>query len=358
MQPPAISRILIDLYKISNLNSGIGQFSVNFAETLSKKSVSGYTFDFLCPRIVTNIDLGKNKVESVNFQKRYFPWLNKPYEIWHSLYQFPSYVPNSRSRWILTIHDLNFMIEKDKSKSSRYLKKLQKNIDRATAISVISDFTKNQVLENLDVKGKPLYRIYNGISVKSFPGAQKPEFLSNDNFFFTIGIITAKKNFHVLLPLLKKFPDYDLVIAGENDSAYARSILDQVKTLKLNGRVHLPGKISDEDKYWLYLHCRAFLFPSLAEGFGMPVIEAMLQGKPIFTSAYASLPEIGDKHAFYWHNFDQDHMVEVLQNGLAAFDQQRETLSFEMAAYAQKFNWEQCINDYLSMYNKVMEMRP
>jgi glycosyltransferase involved in cell wall biosynthesis len=51
-------------------------------------------------------------------------------------------------------------------------------------------------------------------------------------------------------------------------------------------------------------------------------------------------------------------MVEVLQNGLAAFDQQRETLSFEMAAYAQKFNWEQCINDYLSMYNKVMEMRP
>ena len=351
-------RLLIDLYKTRNLNSGIGRFSANFAESLSVKSNPGFTIDFLCPRNFPGRDWGEIRIQNVNFQKRYFPWFNKTYDIWHSLYQFPSHIPNRLSKWILTIHDLNFLVEKDKSKSNRYLKKLQENIDRATAISVISDFTRNQILENLNVKGKPLFRIYNGIAVNTFPGAQKPNFLTSERFFFTIGIITAKKNFHVLVPLLKKFPGYELVIAGENDTIYSKGILELVNELKLTGRVHLPGIISDEHKYWLYSHCSAFLFPSLAEGFGMPVIEAMFLGKPVFTSTFASLPEIGDKYAFYWQNFDPDHMAEVLKNGLASFELQKEEFSGAMKQYAKKFNWERCIENYLSMYNDVTRINP
>ena len=346
-------RLLIDVYKTRNLNSGIGQFSVNFAETISKYTDPGYLIDFLCPRNFPGGDWGLVHLQKVNFQKRYLPQFNKTYDIWHSLYQFPSHIPNRRSKWILTIHDLNFMVEKDSRKSARYLSKLQDNVNKAAAITVISDYTRAQVLEHLDVKDKPLYRIYNGISVKTFPGTRQPPFLTNDKFFFTIGIITAKKNFKVLVPLLQKFPGYDLVIAGENDSAYAKGILEMVDELKLTGRVHFPGKISDKDKYWLYSHCRAFLFPSLAEGFGMPVIEAMLLGKPVFTSMFASLPEIGGKHAFYWQNFDPDHMAEVLKNGLSVCDRQKDEFSTAMVDYAQKFNWSKCIDNYLSMYRQV-----
>jgi glycosyltransferase involved in cell wall biosynthesis len=357
MESPAMPRLLIDVYKTRNLTSGIGQFSLNFAETISKTAIQDYQIDFLCPRNFSIRDWGHVNLQKVSFQKRYFPGLNKTYDLWHSLYQFPSYIPNRHSRWILTIHDLNFLTEKDKRKSDRYLNKLQHNVNRATAISVISDYTRNQVLEHLNLKGKPLFRIYNGINVKAFPGAQKPYFLSNDNFFFTIGIVTAKKNFHVLLPLLQKFPGYDLVIAGENDSAYAKEILDRVIELKLMGRVHLPGKISDQDKYWLYSRCHAFLFPSLAEGFGMPVIEAMLLGKPVFTSTFASLPEIGGNYASYWQNFDPDHMADVVNNGLASCDSQKEKFSEAMVDYAQRFNWSQCIDNYLSMYGEVMDMK-
>ncbi|MEI7498972.1 MAG: glycosyltransferase family 1 protein [Bacteroidota bacterium] len=353
MQSTTMPRLLIDLYKTRNLNSGIGQFSINFAEAISKKTDPGYIIDFLCPRNFPKGNWEQINLQKVNFQKRYFPWFNNAYDIWHSLYQFPSHIPSRRSKWILTIHDLNFIIEKDKWKSDRYLKKLQYNVDRAAAISVISDFTRTRVLEHLDLKGKPLFRIYNGISVKAFPGAERPRFLSNDRFFFTIGIVTAKKNFHVLIPLLQKFPGYDLVIAGENDSAYAKGILDQINVLKLTGRVHLPGKISEQDRYWLYSHCRAFLFPSLAEGFGMPVVEAMLLGKPVFTSTFASLPEIGDKYAFYWQNFDPDHMAEVMNKGLETCDRQKEGFSEAMTGYAQKFNWRKCIDSYLSMYKEV-----
>ena len=90
----------------------------------------------------------------------------------------------------------------------------------------------------------------------------------------------------------------------------------------------------------------------------MPVIEAMLLGKPVFTSTFASLPEIGDKYAFYWQNFDPDHMTEVLKNGLATFELNKEEFSAAMTGYAHKFNWDQCIENYLSMYNEVIGLIP
>ena len=85
----------------------------------------------------------------------------------------------------------------------------------------------------------------------------------------------------------------------------------------------------------------------------MPVVEAMLLGKPVFTSTFASLPEIGDKYAFYWQNFDPDHMAEVMNKGLETCDRQKEGFSEAMTGYAQKFNWRKCIDSYLSMYKEV-----
>ena len=76
----------------------------------------------------------------------------------------------------------------------------------------------------------------------------------------------------------------------------------------LEERIILPGEISDMDKYWLYKNCEAFVFPSMYEGFGLPVIEAMNFGKPVFLSTFSSLPEVGGKYALYWENFDSQLM--------------------------------------------------
>ncbi len=352
MQSKDKPEILVDLYKTRNLNSGIGRFAFNFAETLAERSGLQFDFTFLTPRNFPQRNWEQIEIEKVDLQKRYLPGLNTPYDIWHSLHQFPSYLPGRNSNWILTIHDLNFLVEKDRRKSDGYLRKLQKNIDHAKAITVISDFTGNQVREYLNIKDKPMVRIYNGISVKSFPEATRPGFLKSNNFFFTIGIISAKKNFHVLLPLMKQFKDYELVIAGEKDSDYARRMLEEID----RDRIHMPGPVSEQDKYWLYSHCSAFLFPSLAEGFGMPVMEAMLLGKPVFASTVTSLPEIGGKFAFYWQNFDPDHMAEILKNGLMTCDRNKEEFSSSIQAYARKFSWEKCMDDYLDLYGKVIKL--
>ncbi|MBL4867407.1 MAG: glycosyltransferase [Pseudomonadales bacterium] len=77
-------------------------------------------------------------------------------------------------------------------------------------------------------------------------------------------------------------PQYKLFIAGKNDTAYAARIREEIQALGLSDRVQLVGVIPEEDKYMLYESCVAFLFPSITEGFGLPVIEAMSFGTPVF----------------------------------------------------------------------------
>ncbi|MFA4851597.1 MAG: glycosyltransferase family 1 protein [Bacteroidales bacterium] len=350
-----IKNILIDIYKTKDLYSGLGEFSFNFAKEISSLASKDYNLNFLVPG---NIDIQTNDhihLKKSDFQKRYLPCLNEKYDIWHCLHQFPAHLPNKNSKLILTVHDLNFLLEKRKSKASGYLKRLQENINRASIITVISDYTKKVVLENLDIKDKPIYRIYNGVKLECYNNVPKPDYIKSNKFFFTIGIISPKKNFHTLLPLMKYFKDYQLIIAGNKDSKYAKEIERQICSLGLEGNVHLPGKISNQEKYWLYSNCTAFLLPSLAEGFGMPIIEALLIGKPVFASKHTSLQEIGGDFAFYWDNFSPDYMAEVIEKKLSYFHQNHSQLSKGNMNYAQKFNWQNCIENYLDVYNELLK---
>jgi len=169
-----MKEILIDLYKAKNLFSGLGQFSVNFAKELVTHSVDDLNFIFLTPK---KIEFENIKSVNVSFQKRYFPSLNKTYDVWHSLQQFPSHFPNKKSKFILTVHDLNFLIEKNETKKLKYLQRLQKNIDRADYITTISDYTKKTIEDNINLRGKSIKTIYNGIAVNSNCEVIKPNYV-------------------------------------------------------------------------------------------------------------------------------------------------------------------------------------
>ena len=189
-------------------------------------------------------------------------------------------------------------------------------------------------------------------NLKLFPDSKRPNYVNENPFFFSIGILSAKKNFHALLPLIEKFPDHKLIIAGKRDTSYGRHLQSLIDENHLESQVFLCGKVSDEVKYWLYNHCEALWFPSLAEGFGMPVIEAMLCGKPVFLSKQGSLPEIGGKHAFYWDNFDVQHMKEVVETGLVNFNGTPSNKT-QLIEYARHFNWEHCIKQYIELYQSI-----
>src|ERR1700751_128658 len=117
-------------------------------------------------------------------------------------------------------------------------------------------------------------------------------------------------------------------------------------------RVKITGPISEEDKAWYYKNCAAFVFPSLAEGFGLPVIEAMHFGKPVFLSTLTSLPEIGGNAAFYFDSFDPEAMQQVFKNGMEQF--YAENWEDKVKAHAMKFNWDETAKQYLALYEECL----
>jgi glycosyltransferase involved in cell wall biosynthesis len=346
---------LVDIYKIKSLNNGLGQFSYHLYLNLLEKKKKNFELDFLIPNHPIGVPL--KSIPSVgyiksNVQRRFFPGLNQTYDFWHCLQQFPSFLPNRRTPMILTIHDLNFLVEKEESKALSYLKKLQENVDRASYITTISNFTRSEVEKYLDLKGKEVHVIFNGVTLDAIE-ARKPEYVTMPKFFFSIGEFKVKKNFQVLVPLMKYFDDHQLIMAGYHDTIYGQSIIEEIKRLGLGHRIILPGKIRESEKRWLYDHCRAFLFPSMAEGFGMPAIEAMLAGKPTFLSKYSSLPEIGGDKAMYFDSFDPENMARFITFQLDQFDLAQVVRAEELKKYGQKFNWSKCANEYLNIYYKV-----
>jgi glycosyltransferase involved in cell wall biosynthesis len=116
--------------------------------------------------------------------------------------------------------------------------------------------------------------------------------------------------------------------------------------------VHILGPVTEGEKAWYLENCMAYIHPSLAEGFGAPVVEAMSFGKPLFLSHLTSLPEIGGDVAFYFKSFDPGHMTEVLYEGLQYF--QQNGLSQKIKERSTHFNWREKAKQYRDVYHSLL----
>jgi glycosyltransferase involved in cell wall biosynthesis len=353
-----MKNVIVDIYKARGLFTGLGQFSVNFAEALMSaelpSELSDIKFTLLVPPgLKLEKKLGFDFVEA-RFRHRYLSGLTRQYDLWHSLQQFPSHLPNRNTQQILTVHDLNFLVEKEGRKVEKYLRRLQKNVDRSIAVTAISNATKEVLEQNIDMKGRPVTTIHNGVRLNAHPGSQQPSYVSGMKYFFSIGVFTRKKNFEVLLPMMKYFPEYKLIIAGENKTGYGQFLRQQVADLGLAEQVVFPGKVSDEDKCWLYNHCEALMMPSIAEGFGLPVIEAMMAEKPVFLNPISSLQEVGGSVACYFDSFESEAMAQQISSQLVEFETLQKYDPNRLQTYANRFNWETCISRYLALYSGLL----
>jgi glycosyltransferase involved in cell wall biosynthesis len=272
---------------------------------------------------------------------------------WHSTFQNSNYKPyNRNTRVVLTVNDLNFLVDPkiDEARKKKYLVHVQKNIDRADYIACISAYTRQTVLEHLSIKNKPIEVIYDGYDTSEFPDFDQPVYRPAKKFIFSIGTLLPKKNFHVL-PALLKNNDYELVIAGIIDKAYGEKIFETAKLHGVADRVTLTGPVSEASRYWYYKNCLAFAFPSLAEGFGLPVVEAMNFGKPVFISRLTSLPEIGGEAAYYFDNFDAATMQHKFEKGMQHYLETNPAAIIRQRA--QQFNWVNTAKAYLTVYRTL-----
>jgi glycosyltransferase involved in cell wall biosynthesis len=373
MDRAELPQIVVDFESLRMPNCGLGRFAMHLGQALLQHSPPDIRFTLLLPESGkpyfpaellggTHEVLANRKWHRYDYSKwvpslAWRQWGGPMGDLWHVTNQHSHFWPPSRSiPTLLTIHDLNFLREKSPSGTARRVRKLQRLVDRSSAIATISEFSAAEIREHLHLRGKPLRVIYNGLAAPRVPKSDPLPDLPPGPFLFTIGDITAKKNFHVLLDLMSELPEYRLVIAGRKASDYARHLQKTVAQRKLTHRVFLPGEIDDAQRQWLYEHCDAFLFPSLTEGFGLPVIEAMSFGKPVFITRGTSLPEIGGSLAYYWDRFEPKLMVDCFRAGL---EQTKRDPDFARRSqqHASQFSWSRAAAAYLDYYRDLLSIQ-
>ena len=352
-----MKKVLIDF---SNLGSmcGFGEICYNYAHHLAQLKLEDMHFVFLVPKEWVG-HFGDN-VDYVEDEKKYrHSTSNLPkVDLWHSTDQQYHYRSQSKDTInVLTIHDVNFIYEKPYWKRWRYIWKLQHRIKGSDYITTITNYVNNDICNHLNLYGKQSQVIHNGVRDMAEDAESIPSFVKDphEKFFFTIGQIRSKKNFHVLVQLMKYFPDHRLYISGDDHFDYADVIRDYIEKEGC-GRSFLTGKISPEEKKWLYKNCDAFLFPSKLEGFGIPIIEAMRFGRAVFSSKCSSLPEVCGKYAFMWDNFEPEYMAEIIHNGLDGFYENKEQIE-EMKRYAYEFSYEHYTDEYVSLYRRLLDKK-
>lgn len=359
-------RILLTADQMEFSGTGLYHYTLELVEALLAIKPQDYEFHFLLSK--------KNKDERffgnhVTYHTRTL--LNKlkwktsvQFDLVHFLHQHPrALFPHKiKGKKLMTVHDLNFLYEFPKDSGPwnhffHHTKRLLKNVDK---ITTISEFAAMDIYRMYDLPHEKIKIIHNGINLPKVspevPDKTRPLFLPPRPFLFALGTVLMKKNFHVL-PGALKYTNFDLVIAGRTDdhaAEYRNLIQEECKRFDVDpGRLHILGEVSEHDKIWYYKNCEAFVFPSIAEGFGAPPIDAMYYQKPVFVSRRTAIPEICGEGAYYFENFSPQHMGEVINNGIQDFHssaKKKEAGSRQI----KKFSWSEAAAAYLDLYKEML----
>ena len=349
----------LDCEPLKDPHSGFSHFVVPLARELIRQNQAHPRFRLHCyvpPSAVGALGhAGVRYLTQRSFHK-YFNPHSYGLRLWHATSQLSWYVPTSPfTKVVLTVHDLNFLHEKpDERTYTRQLAMVRRNIRRADYLVTISDYVREDILRHADLLGyrasQPLRYIRRGVEALAPAPGHQPAYQPRRPFLFALGTINAKKNFHVLPPLLAG-TNYELLVAGSfAEGDYAERIRQAAAQAGVAERVHILTGISESDKAWYYQHCLAYMQPSLAEGFGLPVVEALQLGKPVFLSRLTSLPEIGGAAAYYFDDFSPTHMAATLAAGL---HQHTPARAAEAVAHAGQFSWAQAAREYLEVYKSL-----
>lgn len=350
-----LKRILIDCERMRHPHTGLYHYCLQLGNSILKKvGDDREKIAFYLPTSAEHaFGENANYVSQHFIHKLFFPD-TKSVDIWHCTYQGSRYYPfGKKVSVVLTIHDLNFLYDGKRSEKriNKYLNRLQLKIDRADHIVAISYYVLEDLKKYLELGNKPTSVIYNGCNIDDTGTIIAPEKPVEQPFLFTIGTIVGKKNFHVL-PALLVGNEFKLVIAGiESSQEYKKTIIREAQKLNVLDRLVFTGPVSENDKKWYLSNCTAFVFPSIAEGFGLPVIEAMYYGKPVILSRCTSLPEIGSDCAYYFDNFEPEHMRNVLNSSLEHYNKTKPRERIRNRA--KFFSWDRAASEYLELYRSL-----
>lgn len=353
-----MKNVLVDFSDYDTL-CGFGEIARNYCPRLAQAHVPDLHFLFVLPD-EHHGEFGSHitYLSSRNL-KRDVGRYDGTIDLWHATKQQFRYRRHAKGTLqLLTVHDLNYLHEKHGIHLLRHQIEMPLLIRRSDAVTVISEYVKRDVETHIPFLNKEPRVIYNGINDVEQQAQAQPSFVrdSQSPFFFCIGQVREKKNIHTLIPMMKHFPRHHLYICGDNHWDYTSRLRSLIQP-EDRDRIVLTGKITDQEKIWLYAHADALLFPSRLEGFGIPVLEAMRFGTKVFSSRYSCLPEVCSSHATYWDSYEPEAMAKVVSEGLAHWSRTGQEAA-QAKAYSQSFNYDRYTQQYIELYRTLLSQQP
>lgn len=280
------------------------------------------------------------------------------------------FVPHClRCKSIVTIHDLmtlRYPEFLELETVDYYNKKIRISTQRADAIIAISNFTKTEIVDLLNIPEERVRVIYNGISPVFHPVKErrkiegvKAKYGLTGNYLLFVGNIEPKKNISTLIRACAALWNstiykYPLLVIGSKTWHlwHFKEVWKVVQQFHAEKDIIFADVVCNEDLPYLYSGAELFIFPSLFEGFGIPVIEAMACGTPVVASNRASIPEIAGEAALLVDPLDVNEMTEamhkVLSNRIL-----REQLVEKGLKQVKNFSWERTARETLKLYHEI-----
>lgn len=271
----------------------------------------------------------------------------------------PLFVPK-KVKLIVTIHDLRVKKFPDTfSKSTRIYYNLNylNTFNRADAIITVSEFSKNEIIKYYPQAKEKIFVIPNGINLQQFRVLNIPR---KKQILF-IGAIAKHKNIKIILKAfltIKDKIDHTVVIVGSKDSGMpedeeTKEILKQIPP----ERVIFTGKLTDEEIVRVYNESEIFVFPSIYEGFGLPILEAMACGCPVIASNQSSIPEVCGDSALLFDPFNPEELAEKILL-LTNDSNLRNKLVEKGLERVKVFSWEKAAEKHIEVFKRVMYGTP
>ena len=368
-------RVGIDARPLSEPVTGIGRHTVELTSELIKEAGEFFLYsaaDFSNDIWQKNNITGRSSGYHSRASKMIWSQTKLPYWaakdqldiFWGPTHRLPQFLPTNVAR-VVTIHDLVWRhAGKTMRRLSRSVEKIlmPKAIFLADRIVASSISTAEAIKVEYPEVARRVRVVYPGVS--NFPTPQPFEALSElgifGSYFLFVGTLEPRKN---LRRLLQAFASLDtstkdratLVIAGDRGWGNV-DVKRWINELALDGRVIVPGYVSDELLSTLYSHAQFLVMPSLYEGFGLPLVEAMSFGKPVLTSNRSSLPEVAGNAGILVDPFDHRSIAKGLFT-LLCNNVEREKLASMAIPTAQQFTWQNAARDMWAVFEEAIAER-
>lgn len=289
----------------------------------------------------------KKILNSINQQKSIRDIEKGDYDIFHPTYYDPYFLKKLHKPFVLTVHDFvheKFYPDSDDIKNKKLL------IEKANKIIAISENTKNDILNYYPVEVEKISVIYHGYN--------KPvtnDYLQNiyGNYILFVGKRYGYKNFERFLAavclILQEDISLKVICAGTPFNTEELKLIDY---FKISNRV-IQISANDQVLYTLYKNALVFVFPSLYEGFGMPILEAFANNCPICISDTSCFPEIAMNAALYFDPYRIESIYGAIKR-VVYNAEVRDNLISEGNLRLLDFSWEKTINETLEIYKELI----